>query len=837
MSAISDDFGGIQPRHFRIEHALRRRIRVLAPSLRKDAERVYALEILLRKRPAIRRVRSVPHLGSLAIDYDPAHLPLPSLIRLLDAVIPSLGQGIAGSDEPAEKRRTTCDIREINFAIEGMTCSSCALLIELRLRRDPRVHQVSVNMATETAALRGVIPEEDVHAIVRGLGYQVQPVDTLLQRKLLMEREELRVQEARRRAIIAGVLGIPVTVMAMAMWQGRFWRWSQFLLSTPVVLWAGRPFLDKAVKLARHGSANMDTQIVLGVGSAYLFSTAGLMSGAPHLYFDAASGILGFVLLGRYLEEKAKGRAHAAIRRLLDMQPHTAQLLRNGDIVTVSVDDLQPGDLILIRPGDRVPADGVVVEGLSQVDEAMVTGESLPVVKAVGHTVVAGCINGNGALRVRVTAIGADTVLAGIIHMVDQAQSSRLPIQKTVDRICAVFVPGVILISGATFAGWLLAGAGLTTAFTNGIAVLLIACPCALGLATPAAIMVGTGQAAERGIYIRNGESLELATRLDTIIFDKTGTITVGKPVVTDFWNVSGLADAELLSLAAGAEAGSEHFLARAILAYARGQGIAEVDAEVFESLPGRGVRARVREHELSIGAQAWLAEVNIDITPLSERVLTLASQGKTPVLMAVDGRVAALFGIADQPRAGAAEAIARLGRLGVEAVMVTGDTEATARYIADRVGIQTVIAQARPERKLEIVQEYQRLGGHVGMIGDGINDAPALAAADVGFAIGTGTDVAIETADLTLANGDIAKVAEAMELSGKTLTIIRQNLFWALGYNTLAIPVAVAGRLNPMIACMAMAFSSVSVVFNSLRLQHGPPPGDRRSIPHDSSV
>ncbi|MFM8442525.1 MAG: heavy metal translocating P-type ATPase [Methylococcus sp.] len=837
MSAISDEYGGIQPRYFYIEHALRRRIRVRAPSLRKDAERIYALEILLRKRPSIRRVRSVPHLGTLVIDFDPAHLSLPSLIRLLDAVIPGLGHGNAGSDSPAEMGRTTCDVREINFAIEGMTCSSCALLIELRLRRDPRVHQVSVNMATETASLLGVIPEDEVHAIVRGLGYQVQPVDTLLQRKLLMEREELRVQEARRRAIIAGVLGIPVTVIAMAMWQGRFWRWSQFLLSTPVVLWAGRPFFDKAVRLARHGSANMDTQIALGVGSAYVFSTVGLLTGAPHLYFDAASGILGFVLLGRYLEERAKGRAHAAIRRLLDMQPHTAQLLRDGEIVTVSVDDLQPDDLILIRPGDRMPADGVVVEGLSRVDESMVTGESLPVVKAVGHTVVAGCINGNGALRVRVTAIGADTVLAGIIHMVDQAQSSRLPIQKTVDRICAVFVPGVILISGATFAGWLLAGAGLTTAFTNGIAVLLIACPCALGLATPAAIMVGTGQAAERGIYIRNGESLELATRLDTIIFDKTGTLTVGKPEVTDFRNVSGFEDYEILSLAAAAEAGSEHFLAQAILSYAREQGAAEVAAETFESLPGRGIRARVKARDLIIGAQAWLAESAVDMTPLSDPVRNLAGQGKTPVIMAVDGRVAALFGIADHPRAGAAEAVARLGQLGVEAVMVTGDAEATARHIADRVGIRTVIAQARPERKLEIVQEYQRRGARVGMIGDGINDAPALAAADVGFAIGTGTDVAIETADLTLANGDIAKVAEAMELSGKTLGIIRQNLFWALGYNTLAIPVAAAGKLNPMIACMAMAFSSVSVVLNSLRLQRGPSPGVRSGAPDDTTV
>jgi len=592
-------------------------------------------------------------------------------------------------------------------------------------------------------------------------------------------------------------------------------------LSTPIVLWSGKPFFDKARKLARQGTANMDSLIVLGVGAAYVYSTAALFFRKPYLYFDAAAGIICFVLLGRYLEEKAKGRAHAAIRKLLDLQPPTANVLRNGSIVTVAVDQLALGDRILIRPGEKIPADGLVLLGLSTVDEAMLTGESLPVIKTIGHSVVGGCINGTGSLEVEVTAIGAQSVLAGIIHMVDQAQSSKLPIQKTVDQISAVFVPAVVTISGLTFATWLLAGAGFTTAFATGITVLLIACPCALGLATPAAIMVGTGQAAQKGIYIRNGESLEMATHLDTIIFDKTGTITEGKPYVTDFWNVSGLTDEDLIGCIASAETRSEHFLGKAIVAYADSKMINRAFVlEQFEATPGRGVSAHIEGSHYLVGNQAFLEESNIDLSTLTAPLDQLNKQGKTPVFCARDGHVAALFAIADQSRQDAPEAIARLNKLGIRTIMVTGDTQSTALFIAAQVGITDVIAHASPERKLEIVRQLQTQGHKVGMIGDGINDAPALAAADVGFAIGTGTDVAIETADLTLLNGDITKVAEALELSTATLKIIKQNLAWAFGYNILAIPVASFGRLNPMIASMTMALSSVSVVMNSLRLQ-----------------
>ena len=808
------------PHHFRLEHRLRRRIRISAPSLRNDVERLYALEILLRKRAGIRSVRVISGLGGLVIDYDPNQIPEKNLCTLLDAVIPNLGTAQGSAQAQPENYVRSGTAREINFAIEGISCASCALLIELVLKRDPRIKRATVNMAAQSGMVIGDIPQETVYDIVDNLGYKALPLDTVSQRKLLMAREEQRLSESKRRAVIAALLSVPVTIIAMAEWKGAFWRWAQLILSTPIVFWSGKPFLTKAISLAKKRSANMDSLIVLGVGAAYVYSTAAIFFRRPYLYFDAASGIICFVLLGRYLEEKAKGRAHAAIRRLLDLQPQTANLLRDGEVTAVAVDDLVIGDMILVRPGEKIPTDGIVMDGLSTVDEAMLTGESLPVVKAPGHEVVGGCINGNGALQVRVTAIGADTVLAGIIHMVDQAQSSKLPIQKTVDRISAVFVPSVMAIGGLTFASWLLMGAGFTTAFATGITVLLIACPCALGLATPAAIMVGTGQAAQRGIYIRNGESLETATHLTTLIFDKTGTITEGKPFVTDFSNVSKLTDEKIITLVASAELHSEHFLGKALVDYAKQKDYTLLTTEEFAATPGRGIKATLQGHQVVVGNLSWMEELGVQLKPFKNHHATLAEEGKTPVFCVIDDQAVALFGIADRPRENAAEAIARLHARGVETIMVTGDIEAAAHFVARQVGIEKVVAQARPERKLEIVRGLQELGKKVGMIGDGINDAPALAAADVGFAVGTGTDVAIETADLTLVNGDINKVADALEISGDTLKVIKQNLAWAFGYNTLSIPIAAVGKLNPMVASIAMALSSVSVVVNSLRLQ-----------------
>jgi len=803
-------------------HALKRRVRIIAPVLQKDPERAYILEILLKKRDGILAVRTVPDIASVTINFDPQKLPKANLLKLLDALLANLGQRTKADFVPTAdvSADDNLPIQEFNLSIEGMTCVSCALLIEMLLKRDPRITFTNVNYASGTALVKGPLSKEAVCALIEKSGYRAHSFDNLAQRQWLIEREKQHLKDARRRAIVAGALSVPVMLIGMAAPSSRFWHWAQHLLAIPVVFWAGKSFFSKAAKLAKQRATNMDSLIALGVGSSYGYSLFSLLAGKQGLYFDSATGIITFVLIGRYLEEKAKGKAHEAIRKLVDLQPQHATLLRGNQEIIVTLEQVAVGDILLVRPGEKIPTDGVVIEGLSTIDESMVTGESLPVIKEVGHRLVGGCMNANGVLKMRVTAVGSDTVLANIIHMVDQAQSAKLPIQKTVDQISSVFVPSVMAISALTFIAWSAAGVGFGIAFTNAIAVLLIACPCSLGLATPMAIMVGTGQSAKRGVYIRNGSSLEMASKLTTIIFDKTGTITEGKPQVTAFIIAPTQDETRILALAAAAEFDSEHFLAKTIVAYAQSRNILPGKVDEFNNIPGHGIKARVDGCEVLIGNGRWLEESGIKLKTLEKRATVLAEQGKTPVFVGVDGQISALFGIADRPRVNAAQAIQRLRRLGVTPMMVTGDTEQTARYIAGQVGIDTVIAHAKPEQKLEIVRQLQARGAKVGMIGDGINDAPALAAADVSFAIGTGTDVAIETADLTLVSGDISKVADVMELSGATLRILKQNLFWALGYNTVAIPVAAMGKLNPMIASAAMAMSSISVVLNSLRLQ-----------------
>jgi Cu+-exporting ATPase len=566
----------------------------------------------------------------------------------------------------------------------------------------------------------------------------------------------------------------------------------------------------------------MDTLIALGAGAAWLYSLPGVLRRHHHVYFESAAGIVAFVLLGRFLEERAKGRASEAIRKLIELQPDTAVRIAGGVEEVVPIDAVQVGDLLRVRPGDRVPIDGVVVDGRSAVDESLVTGESLPVAKAPGDAVIGGCINGTGSFTLRATTVNGDTVLSGIVKMVDHAQSAKLPVQKLADRISARFVPAVGAVAGLTFGGWLLAGHPAARALSHAVAVLLIACPCALGLATPTAIMVGTGQAARRGIYIRNGEALETSSKLTTLVFDKTGTITEGKPVVTDFLAGDSEDEAALATFVASAEAPSEHFLGQALAAWARERGAKVRAAKDFNATPGRGVQAVVSGKTIRIGNAALLEEAGIDTAEFAARAEAWSGEGKTPVFVAIGQRCAALLAVADQPREGAKEAIALLHRLGLATVMATGDLEATARHIAKQVGIDDVVARATPADKLELVRRLQAEGKRVGMVGDGINDAPALAAADVGFAIGSGADIALESADITLVGGDIARVASGIELSRRTMSVIRQNLFWALGYNTVAIPFAAAGRLNPMIASAAMAMSSVSVLSNSLRLQQG---------------
>ena len=808
-----------QFKNFRLVHQLKNRIRIISPVLKNDRERTVIFEILLKKRPEIKKVRSVFAIGSVVIEFDSKKLPLENLLTLIDAVLSNLAQ--RSTPLKVKKKDLSGPLKEVEMAVGGMSCASCAMLIEMVLNRDERVKQASVNFATETVQVEGLLTKDDVAEALAELGYEAFAVDTLSQRKNLIIKEKQRIEQARRRFWFSAALSLPVVASAMTMMKSSWVHWAQFVLTSVVVFGSGKPFFDKAIRLAKQRAANMDTLVALGVGSAYFYSLPALFRRRGHVYFEAAAAIVTFVLLGRYLEERARGRAGEAIRRLVDLQPSQATLLRDSQEVVVDVDELEIDDIVLVRPGERIPTDGVVLSGLSTVDESMVTGESMPVVKEPGQPVIGGCVNGNGVLQIKVTAVGMDTVLAGIVHMVDQAQAAKLPIQKQVDKVSAVFVPAVIAVSAATFGGWLMVGAPLAVAVGNAITVLLIACPCALGLATPAAIMVGTGQAAKKGIYIRNGESLEVASHLNAIVFDKTGTITEGKPTVSEVVKVSRLGEEKLIMLAAAAENNSEHFLAKAIVDYGRAKDIQWPEASYFYSETGRGIRAEVSGKKVLIGNQAWLEDNQVSLKCLPEQAERLSEQGKTPVFMAVDQKEAAIFAIADTPRSEAFDAIQRLHQRGIETLMVTGDHEKTAHYVANMVGIEQVIANARPDEKLVIIQQLQQQGKSVGMIGDGINDAPALAAADVGFAIGSGTDIAIESADMTLVQGDINKVTEAIELSAATISIIKQNLFWAFGYNTVAIPVAAMGRLSPMIASAAMALSSVSVIANSLRLSN----------------
>ena len=811
------------PLEIRLAHALQRRIRVVIPALKGDQEGFYLLEILLRKRPAIREIRSECRIGSLTIHFDPAAITPADLL----AAVRQIATVLAGRSRKPKIESTAVQqelpLQHSSVAIEGMTCASCAALIELTLQRDPRVSNAAVNFAAGTCAVDGQLDRDAVFALVDRLGYTPRPMDTLSQRRFLVEREKVLREEARKRFLAAAALTAPLMVLGMAMPHHYGLRLLQFMLATPVVFGAGLPFFDKALKLARNRGANMDTLIALGAGAAYLYSLPGLL---PHrrthfLYFEAAASIVTFVLLGRYLEERAKGKAGEAIRQLIELQPATATVVRDGVEMVVDVESIAPGETLLVRPGERVPTDGEVTAGNSAVDESMFTGESIPVGKAAGDQVIGGCLNQNGALTLRATAVGRDTVLAHIVRMVDEAQSGKLPVQKLADRISSVFVPGVMGIAGVTAGGWLLGGAPATHALAHAIAVVLIACPCALGLATPTAIMAGTGAAARRGIFIRNGTALETGAKVTTVVFDKTGTITEGRPVVSDWQNLSGLPDGEVLGLLAAAENGSEHYLAKALREFAHllaatvdGKKVADFRVE-----PGHGIAAIVDGRNILIGNAEWLTAGGIQTTPLAEACARAGAEGKTPVLAALDGRLAAFFAIADQPRADAAATIARLHKLGIKTLMATGDVEAAARHVAGLVGIDRVEARATPDRKLQLIRTLQAAGEVVAMVGDGINDAPALAAADLSMAIGGGTDIAVEAADLTLVRGDLGKAAEALSISRRTMRIIRENLFWALGYNTIAIPVAAAGRLNPMIASAAMAASSVSVVVNSLRL------------------
>jgi copper-transporting P-type ATPase V len=714
----------------------------------------------------------------------------------------------------------------LDFEVEGMTCGSCAVRIQRVLGRQPGVAGAEVNFATNKArvASDGPVAVGDLQAAVERIGYRITPVtaDTPAEGTATAEA---RVEAAWRRRVLVAV-PLALAVVALAMLPGGamdepWGRLAAFVLATPVQFWVGWPFLREAARRARRRAANMDTLIAMGTLAAYGFSVWQLVSGGMDLYFEAAAVIIAFLVLGRFFEARAKGRAGHAIRALLELGAKQARVVHDGEEVLVPVEQVAVGDLLRVRPGEKVPTDGEVVGGASAVDESMLTGESMPVDKTVGDPVTGATVNTSGALTVRATRIGAETALAQIVRLVEDAQASKGHIQRLADRVAGVFVPVVIAVAVLTFAAWTVAGGDPRQGLIAAVAVLIIACPCALGLATPTAIMVGTGRGAELGVLIKSVEVLERTRRITTVVFDKTGTLTRGEMALTDVVPAAGLQESELLRRVGAVEALSEHPIGRAITASARQRAGALPEAVGFQALAGRGARAEVDGTMVWVGRRKLMADAGLVVpAALDDAAERLEENGKTAVLAGWDGEVRGVLAVADTLKDGAPELVARLHGMGLEAAMLTGDNARTAEAIARRVGIDRVLAEVLPADKVGEVARLQREGRVVAMVGDGINDAPALVRADLGIAIGSGTDVAIESSDLTLIRGELAGVATAIELSRRTYRTIVQNLGWAFGYNLAAIPLAALGLLSPILAGAAMALSSVSVVANSLRLR-----------------
>ena len=726
-----------------------------------------------------------------------------------------------------------------DFAVTGMSCASCAANIERALRELKGVREANVNLAAGRASVlyepRFVGPR-DLAKAVREAGYGVAAAG-----------EELGLREKEYRGLRASVIWGGTLALVIFMGSMRPWfPWVPSFLQDPFVLWAlatpvqfilGRRFYGGAWSALRHGSANMNTLIAVGTSAAYLFSAAatvlpGFFRKAgiePEVYFDTSAAIIVLILFGRMLEARAKGRTSEAIRRLMGLRPRTARVLGPDGERDVAIDDVRVGDILVVRPGERIPVDGAVLEGRSSIDESMITGESLPVDKEPGDAVTGATLNTWGNFKFRAAKVGQDTVLAQIIKLVQEAQGTKAPIQRLADSIAGYFVPAVLAVAVLTFAVWSVFGPQPRVVFAllNFVAVLIIACPCALGLATPTAIMVGTGMGAERGILIKSGESLETVHRVDTVVFDKTGTLTKGEPETTDVLPAAGTTIERVLYLAASVEAGSEHPLGQAVVRAALARGIATLHPDDFRALEGMGVEATVKGTRVLVGSLKLFERTGIDASPLAAQAEHLAREGKTTAFVAEDGRLAGLLALADTLKPSAGAAVAKLRERGLNVIMLTGDNRRTAAAVAARAGIVEVVPEVLPGDKAAVIRKLQAEGKRVAMVGDGINDAPALAQADVGMAIGTGTDVAMASADITLMADDLGAVVSAFELSRRTIRTIKQNLFWAFVYNVIGIPVA-AGvlypvfglLLNPMIASAAMASSSVSVVTNSLRLR-----------------
>ncbi|MCF6354422.1 MAG: heavy metal translocating P-type ATPase [Candidatus Polarisedimenticolaceae bacterium] len=770
------------------------------------------LERVMSRLPGVQQAAVNLASESIALYFDAAKLTVEALITAISK---------AGFSVPLET---------LQLAISGMSCAACSARLERVLSRTDGVVSASVNLAAEQASIvvpAGACSLSDLITVIRKAGFGATPV--------ISTAEQLAAKEQANRALdrkeqihllLAAALSLPLLLPMLLMPFGIHLAlpgWLQFALATPVQFWLGARFYVGAYRSLRGGAGNMDLLIAMGTSAAWGLSSWVMLSpggaAGEHLYFESSAMIITLVLFGKWMERRARRSAASAIRALMDLRPESARVERNGVIAEVAVEEVLPGEIVVVRPGERVPVDGIIVEGVSQLDESLITGESLPVNREEGDCVTGASINGEGLLRIRTTRVGTESTLARIIRLVEDAQASKAPIQQLVDRISAIFVPMVVAIASITFAGWLLVDGSMPGAFLAAVSVLVIACPCALGLATPTAIMVGTGMAARHGILIKDANALEHAYKVDTLVFDKTGTLTEGHPALDQIMAFDHQND-RLLQLAASAQQGSEHPLARAVLRHARQQGVGLLPVSDFSALPGRGLEACVDGEELLIGNRRLMLEQGVDPSAFPVQA---DEEYQTRMWIASRRDSLQLLGfvsVTDPVKANAREAIMALKALGIEPVMLTGDNPQVAAAVASSVGISQVVAEVLPEEKVSQIQRLRSEGRVVAMVGDGINDAPALAAADIGMAMGTGTDVAMHTAGITLMRGDPTLVAQALGISRATRHKIWQNLFWALIYNLIAIPMAALGLLSPVIAGAAMAMSSVSVVSNSLLLK-----------------
>ena len=738
--------------------------------------------------------------------------------------------------------------KKTTVMVGGMTCAACVRRVEEALKTIQGVKDASVNLASSKATVvhaPGTVPISEIRRIVEDTGYEFLGLAGEYEEEDPIEAARRKEAKELKIKVIAGIaLSVLIHMGSMPHWFPFLHHVPQQVLSlallvmtTPVVFWVGDRFFYGAFKALRMGTSDMNTLVAVGSLSAYLYSAVAtfwpqLFVGAglvPHLYFDAAAMIISLVLLGRLLEARARGQTSSAIRKLMGLKPKTARVIRNGGEDDIPVEEVVQGDLIVVRPGERIPTDGVVVSGTSSVDESMLTGESLPVAKTEGNEIFAGTINQRGSFTFTATKVGAETALAQIIRLVEEAQGSKAPIQRFADKVASIFVPVVFSIALVTFLIWYFAvpGSNFSRALLNFVSVLIIACPCTMGLATPTAVMVGTGLGAENGILIKGGESLEKAYQLTTVVFDKTGTLTKGTPEVTDVLVESGFDTREFLRWAVSVEAVSEHPLAQAVIQKGREEGIVPLEVEAFEARSGLGAEGNVKGKKVFLGNLKFMQQEGVDAGTWAERMEPLVAAGKSIIYVAVEGRVLGIIALADAPKESAKKAVSRLKGMGLEVAMITGDHRATAQAIAGQVGIDRIMAEVLPQDKSDEIQRLQNEGRIVAMVGDGINDAPALAVADIGIAVGAGTDVAVEASDITLIREDLDLVASSIQLSSLTMRVIKQNLFWAFFYNSLGIPIAAGALypffgilLNPMFAAGAMAMSSVSVVGNSLRLK-----------------